>query len=307
MVALGSPITWQVVFMSATVTPHDALFKKFMSQLPLARQFLEIHLPSTIRCHCDLDTLQLIPTTFIERDLSAFYSDVLLSMKTDCGDGYIYTLIEHQSSPDKHMTLRMMRYAIAAMQRHLDEGHNELPIVVPMLFYQGKTSPYPYSMNWLASFRNQELAEQIYCHPFPLIDVTVIPDEEIMAHRAVARLEMAHKIIRLRDILENIDPIATLLSVDYDDDLSIDVIYYILRHGDTDDREKLVETLIQTKPQLKEQIMTVEQQWRQEGRQEGLLEGKLQVAQRMLLDKIDVATIMKFTGLSESDVQQLNA
>ncbi|QGY28511.1 Rpn family recombination-promoting nuclease/putative transposase [Pantoea cypripedii] len=297
--------------MSATVTPHDALFKKFMSQLPLARQFLEIHLPPTIRNHCDLDTLQLVPTTFIERDLSAFYSDVLLSMKTDCGEGYIYTLIEHQSSPDKYMTLRMMRYTIAAMQRHLDEGHTELPIVVPMLFYQGKTSPYPYSMNWLASFRNQDLAEQIYCHPFPLIDVTVIPDEEIMTHRGVARLEMAHKIIRLRDLLENIDPIATLLSVDYNDNLSIDVIYYILRHGDTDDRDKVVEILVQAKPQLKEQIMTIEQQWRleshKEGRQEGLQEAKLQVAQRMLLDKIAVETIMKFTGLSESDVKQLNS
>lgn len=28
--------------MSATVTPHDALFKKFMSQPVLARQFLDI-------------------------------------------------------------------------------------------------------------------------------------------------------------------------------------------------------------------------------------------------------------------------
>ncbi|WP_416412888.1 Rpn family recombination-promoting nuclease/putative transposase [Pantoea sp. App145] len=75
--------------MRATATPHDALFKKFMSQPPLARQFLDIHLPSTIRQHCDLDTLQLVPTSFIERDLSAFYSDVLFSMRTDCGEGYI--------------------------------------------------------------------------------------------------------------------------------------------------------------------------------------------------------------------------
>ncbi|WP_313686608.1 hypothetical protein [Pantoea sp.] len=57
--------------------------------------------------------------------------------------------------------------------------------------------------------------------------------------------------------------------------------------------------------------MTVEQQWRQEshlqGIQEGRQEGKLQVAQRMLRDNIDVKTIMKFTGLSETDLQQLKA
>ncbi|ADU68555.1 Rpn family recombination-promoting nuclease/putative transposase [Pantoea sp. At-9b] len=293
--------------MSATATPHDALFKKFMSQPVLARQFLDIHLPPVIHQHCDLDTLQLVPTSFIERDLSAFYSDVLFSMKTDCGEGYIYTLIEHQSTPDKHMTLRMMRYTIAAMQRHIDEGHNEIPLVVPVLFYQGKISPYPYPMNWLDSFRDPALARQVYCHPFPLVDITVIPDEEIMTHRGIARMEMAHKIIRLRDMLENIDPIATLLSVDYNDNLSIDVIFYLLRHGDTDDRDKVVEILMQAKPQLKEQIMTIEQQWRQESLLQGLQEGKLQVAQRMLRENVDIKTIIKFTGLSEKELQQLHA
>ncbi len=38
-----------------------------------------------------------------------------------------------------------MRYAIAAMQRHLDAGHDQLPLVIPVLFYHGLASPYPYS------------------------------------------------------------------------------------------------------------------------------------------------------------------
>ncbi|ADU68481.1 Rpn family recombination-promoting nuclease/putative transposase [Pantoea sp. At-9b] len=300
--------------MSVVSAPHDALFKKFLSHLPVARQFLEIHLPQSIREHCDLDKLQVVPTTFIERDLSALYSDVLLSMKTDDGEGYIYALIEHQSTPDKHMTLRMMRYTLAAIQRHLDEGHHDVPLVIPILFYQGKTSPYPYSMNWLESFRNPVLAKQIFCHSFPLVDVTVIPDEEIMAHRDVARLEMAHKIIRLRDILENIDPMATLLALDYNDDLSIDVVFYLLRYGNTDDREKIVKILIQAKPQLEGKIMTIEEQWRQESRQEGRQEGRkegrqevmLELAQRMLREQFDLNTIMKLTGLSEGELRQLN-
>lgn len=32
------------------------------------------------------------------------------------------------------MAFRMMRYAIAAMQKHLDAGHKTLPLVVPILF-----------------------------------------------------------------------------------------------------------------------------------------------------------------------------
>ncbi|STV60232.1 transposase [Klebsiella pneumoniae subsp. ozaenae] len=36
-----------------------------------------------------------------------------------------------------------MRYAIAAMQRHLDGGHTKLPLVVPMLFYHGSDHAIP--------------------------------------------------------------------------------------------------------------------------------------------------------------------
>ena len=54
----------------------------------------------------------------------------MYSLKTTAGDGYIYALIEHQSTPDRHMAFRLMRYAIAAMQRHLDAGHDRLPLVI---------------------------------------------------------------------------------------------------------------------------------------------------------------------------------
>ncbi|WP_311790276.1 Rpn family recombination-promoting nuclease/putative transposase, partial [Pantoea sp. UBA5923] len=114
--------------------------------------------------------------------------DVLYSLKTRNGDGYVQVLIEHQSSPDKHMAFRLMRYAIAAMQRHLDVGHNRLPLVIPILFYQGKRSPYPYSLCWLDLFSETEHAAALYSSSFPLVDVTVIPDEEIMHHRSMAAL-----------------------------------------------------------------------------------------------------------------------
>jgi recombination-promoting nuclease RpnB len=104
-------------------------------------------------------------------------------------------------------------------------------------------------------------------------------------------------------MLENIDPMATLLAVDYNDDLSIDVIFYLLRHGDTDNREKVVDILRLARPQLEEKIMTIEEQWRLESRQEVTLE----MARRMLAEKLDLNTIMKVTGLSDDELQQLNS
>ena len=115
-----------------TSTPHDAVFKKFLGHPDTARDFLDTYLPASLHELCDLDTLKLEPGSFIEEDLRASYSDVLWSLKTRTGKGYIYALIEHQSSPDAHMAFRMMRYAIATMQKHLDAGHKTLPLVVPI-------------------------------------------------------------------------------------------------------------------------------------------------------------------------------
>ena len=86
-----------------TATPHDALFKTFLKYPATARDFIEIHLPPTLRSLCDLATLELQPASFIEENLRAYYSDVLWSMKTSEGHGYIYVVIEHQSRPDVHM------------------------------------------------------------------------------------------------------------------------------------------------------------------------------------------------------------
>ncbi|WP_299144637.1 Rpn family recombination-promoting nuclease/putative transposase, partial [uncultured Vibrio sp.] len=82
-------------------------------------------------------TLKLESGSFIEESLRPYYSDVLYSLNTSQGEGYVYALIEHQSRPDKHMAFRLMRYAIAAMQQHLEAGHEHLPLVIPLQFYHG--------------------------------------------------------------------------------------------------------------------------------------------------------------------------
>ena len=196
----------------AAPTPHDAVFKQFLTHPETARDFLDIHLPRALHKICDLNTLRLESGSFIEETMRAYYSDILYSLTTRAGTGYIYALIEHQSSPDRHMAFRLMRYAIAAMQRHLDAGHDELPLVIPVLFYHGLVSPWPYSMRWLDDFTLPSLAEWFYNSPFPLVDITVIPDSEIMQHRRVSLLELLQKHIRLRDLNELTDKLIILIN-----------------------------------------------------------------------------------------------
>ncbi|KDA94586.1 Rpn family recombination-promoting nuclease/putative transposase [Pantoea agglomerans] len=307
---------------NSTPTPHDATFRQFLSQPDIARDFMELHLPAELRAICDLSTLKLESGSFVEDDLRQYFSDILYSLKTSNGDGYIHVLVEHQSTPDRHMAFRLMRYAVAAMHRHLEAGHKQLPLVIPVLFYTGKRSPYPYSTRWLDEFEDPSLAENLYGSTFPLVDVTVIPDEEIMGHRSMAALTLLQKHIHQRDIATLTDRLATLLMADYLSSPQVTaLIHYLLQAGESADSEAFVRELAQRVPQHGDALMTIAQQLEQKGIEKGIEkgiqlgeqrgiekgrnEGKLEVARTMLQNGIDRNTVMKMTGLSEDELSQI--
>ncbi|MEG3130518.1 Rpn family recombination-promoting nuclease/putative transposase [Pantoea cypripedii] len=290
----------------STPTPHDAVFKTFLSHVTTARDFMSLHLPPNLLKICDLTTLQLESGSFVEDDLRPYFSDVLYSLQTSRGDGYVHVVIEHQSSPDKLMAFRLLRYAVAAMQRHLDAGHKTLPLVIPILFYQGKRSPYPYPVNWLKLFSDPEQAAELYCSDFPLVDITVIPDEEIMQHRSMAALTLLQKHIRQRDLKEFLDQLGKLMLEEFmTRQQMLTLINYMLQVGETPDAIGFIRELAQRVPQHEDEFMTIAQQLEQKGKQIAERDTRLEIARNMLENGYDWVSIMKMTGLTEQDRQHI--
>jgi len=302
-----------------TPTPHDLAFKQFLTHPDTARDFMQLHLPAELQAICDFSTLKLESGSFVEEDLRPYFSDVLYSLKTaDDDNAYIHVLIEHQSSPDRHMAFRLLRYAVAAMQRHLDTGHKKLPLVIPVLFYTGKRSPYPYSTRWLDEFNDPEQAERLYNGDFPLVDVTVIPDDKIMGHRSMAALTLLQKHIHRRDLADLLDNLTTLLLTEHmTGQQLVSLINYLVQAGETSDAEAFVRELAQRVPQHEDELMTIAQQLEQKGiekgiekgiqlgEQRGIEKGKLEVARTMLENGLDHNTIMKLTGLTAEHMAQI--
>lgn len=304
---------------NSTPTPHDATFRQFLTQPDIARDFMALHLPPELRVRCDLSTLKLESGSFVEDDLRQYFSDVLYSLKTTAGDGYIHVLIEHQSAPDKHMAFRLMRYAVAAMQRHLKAGHKTLPLVIPILFYTGRRTPYPYSTRWLDEFDDPVLADRLYSHSFPLIDVTVIPDDEIMQHRSMAALSLLQKHIGQRDLTELMDRLVSILMAgDHSSSQVISLVHYMVQAGETSDAKAFVRELARRVPQHENALMTIAQQLEQlglekgieqgieQGRKEGVRGASLRIARNMLMNGMDRNTVMQMTGLNEDDLAQIS-
>ncbi|HDY3423433.1 TPA: Rpn family recombination-promoting nuclease/putative transposase [Escherichia coli] len=297
---------------TTTPTPHDAAFRSFLANPDVARDFLELHLPAEYRQLCDLSTLKLEPATFVEPDLHQYASDILWSVKTTGGeDGYVYTLIEHQSTENLYMPFRMLRYSVAAMQRHLEQ-HKRLPLVIPVLFYHGERSPYPYSMNWLDCFENPALAAKIYTKPFPLVDITVVDDDEIMNHRRMAALTLLMKHIRQRDMLMCLDNLVRALQ-DIQDEEQITVLFNYLLNGSEHVTVEFLQTLAQRLPQHEDSIMTLAERLKQEGIQQGIQQGiqkgrmeeKQDIARQLQKTGMPSAQICQITGLSEAELKKI--
>jgi predicted transposase YdaD len=114
-----------------------------------------------------------------------------------------------------------------------------------------------------------------------LIDVTVMPDDEIVQHRRVALLELMQKHIRQRDLSGITESLAAVVMLGYTNRRQLRMLFhYMLQYGNTAEPGVFLRRLARRLPQYEETLMSIAQKLKQEGRQgrkgkgpEGLQEG----------------------------------
>lgn len=90
----------------------------------------------------DLNSLEICRGSFIEKELSDYYSDMLYKMNlTGSNPGFIYVLFEHKSYYDRYVHLQLLEYMIKIWRLHIKQHKKKspgLPIVIPLLICHGK-------------------------------------------------------------------------------------------------------------------------------------------------------------------------
>jgi len=281
---------------------HDAFVRTVMSDPRIAREFFTIYLPHDIRELIDFDQLILQPRSYIDDVRKESTVDMLYKTSIAGQEAYLYLIVEHQSSPDELMPFRMLKYTCNVMDQHLKSTQQKkLPLVYPMVIYHAER-PYPYS----ADIRDgvdapRELIDRYFLKPFQLIDLGRIDDEELKRHAWVGVTEFILKHIFSRDVLPYLQDIAELLrrivqsgGRDY---VSI-VLQYALERGELRNKQAFFELInTQISSEVGEKIMTLAEQLIDEGKHKGKLEGKLEVAERLLSEGIEIAFVAKMTGI----------
>ncbi len=117
-----------------TTRPHDALFRSAFEHPEAAAAELRHVLPRELVEAIDFTTLRLEPGSFVDPHLADRHTDLLFSTSIAGRPAHVYLLLEHQSTPDPRMPLRLLVYMVRIWERWTDTNPEDpLPPIIPVV------------------------------------------------------------------------------------------------------------------------------------------------------------------------------
>jgi predicted transposase/invertase (TIGR01784 family) len=311
---------------------HDDVFRTAMSNLHVARSFLEHHLPAVFREGIDWDSLKVCPTESVGMGGKRLGMDMLYefarlhsSRKTPARKTLVFVSVEHQRRSEPQMAFRMLRYKLRIWSNYRRQHPKEpLPLVASVVVYNGHKQ-----LADLFDASPEEVAAQFT--GFELIDLSGIPDQELMQERSFGLLAVLMKHAgydkmqgRLDHLLQEARRLAKR------GELQLDVVHSLLMYAlaytapeDYASCKKLVDDRlhaweeededmprawvanIKTSVFLRELHEEAKQEGMQQGMQQGRQEGIKQSAQRMIEEGFSQEVVARVLQISPQDLARL--
>jgi predicted transposase/invertase (TIGR01784 family) len=290
--------------------PHDMMVRAVLSDLAEATSFLQWHLPQEISQALNWSTLTLLEGSFVDEDLRASEADFLYEIEHVSSEEpvWIYVLLEHQSTPDRWMRFRLLKYCcrIWDMSFRAHPEQRELRAIVPLVFYQGEHS-WSYSSEFADLF-----AESVREWPgvphfsHELIDQSGMRPGEVQGELKAQLMQLLlmaayhpsfawmEQVARLLGLLSSL---ASSGGINY---VRIFVLY-ILATQEPEVAQSFREVLRRHAPDVGDDLMTYAQELLEKGRLEErvkMIEGFLQVG-------VEWSVIERATGVNEAQFQAL--
>jgi hypothetical protein len=260
--------------------PHDSLFRFVFGKPVHAASELRAVLPAPLADRLDLANLRPVNGSFVDEELTNRHCDVLMRTRLDGREAFVYVLIEHQSSPDPIMPLRMLRYLMRIWDRYLEENPKvkRLPMIVPLVVYQGSRRwTYPVELSELLDVdpETARLAGSFLPRfRFLLDDLTKLDKTALRARPVTTPVRLTVRLLRIvpthhGDAVSAVDPedIDDLRDVLRDPDgreLMTAILTYIEAASETP-RQRLARLVAEIGPEAEEVYMTTADMLRAEG------------------------------------------
>jgi predicted transposase YdaD len=290
--------------------PHDMMVRAVLSDLAEATSFLQTHLPQEVSQALSWSTLKLLEGSFVDEHLRESEADILYEVQHVSGEAsvWVYILLEHQSTPDRWMRFRLLKYCCRIWDLSFREypDQRELPAIVPLVFYQGERR-WSYSSEFADLF-----AESVREWPgvprfsHGLIDQSGLQPDEVQGelktqlmqlvmlaayHPALAWME---QVARLLGSLSSLAPSGGINYVRI-------FVLYILATQEPETAQSFRDVLRQHAPEVGEDLMT----YAQELLKEGEIRAEVRIIENLLREGMEWPAIERITGVNETHFQAL--
>ncbi|MBD3315187.1 MAG: transposase, partial [Chitinivibrionales bacterium] len=99
--------------------PHDLVVRELFGRPEMAVGFIREYLPARVYALLDPATLDRVNGTFVDKELSAHFSDIVYKASINGKPGYLYLLFEHKSYPDPLVGFQLLRNMVKLWESYL--------------------------------------------------------------------------------------------------------------------------------------------------------------------------------------------
>jgi predicted transposase/invertase (TIGR01784 family) len=290
--------------------PHNLMVRAVLRDLAEATSFLQRHLPQEVSQALHWSTLTLLEGSFVDEDLRASEADFLYEIERLSGEEsiWIYVLLEHQSTPDRWMRFRLLKYCcrIWDMSFRVYPDQRELRAIVPLVFYQGERS-WSYSSEFADLF-----AESVREWPgvprfsHGLIDQSGMQPEEVQGELKMQLMQLLlmaayhpaldwmERVARLLGSLSSLPPSGGINYVRI-------FVLYILSTQEPEAAQSFRDVLRQQAPAVGDDLMA----YAQELLKEGEIRAEVRIIENLLREGMEWPAIERITGVNETQFRIL--
>jgi predicted transposase YdaD len=306
--------------MSGESNPHDAVFRRMLGEPANAASQLRAVLPTELVDKLDLGQLTRIPGSFVDTKLRWRHSDLLFTAPLAGRKAFVYVLMEHQSSTDKLMPLRMLRYIVRIWERFLADHPKaqRLPPVIPLVVHHNRRA-------WDAPTQLADLldldpdtaeaaGEYLPRLQFLLDDLAVIDEAALRARPVTPPVRLTLLLLKIaagnaglaEDLRRWSDDLQAVLQRPGGVDDFVTIVTYIERVGEAP-AEKLYDLFAGLGPAAEEAFVTTAEQLMAQGRAEGEARGRAEGEARGRAATLAQFLTHKFGPLSQATLDRLHA
>ena len=262
--------------------PHDKFFRAVFTQKDNARDLLLSALPEGILGMLDLESIELVEASFVDRKLASHQSDILIRTSLRASPLLIYILVEHKSYPDRWTLFQLLKYMVRIWEKELAQHSKEknLPPIIPIIFYHG-TRDWKLPLSFSSYFRPKHRLD-LYIPDFQAVMFNLQQMEDrnlqgsVMVQVALKTLK--YSLRSLRPYLVEMFRSVSTLPMDEKHRAFLSVLLEYIIEGSKNIEERDVEQAFLSigAKETREAYMTLAEKLIERGKREGKREGKLE-------------------------------